>query len=254
MNAAVAMAWLPCPSPAYPADDPRDGPDQPDRARSPGCRLRRSTNLSTTNCATTITAVLAASAIPSVGRRDPGGLDAVRGQPRLELSVAGEEEHEAQHAQLHHGPVPEQRPPARRLAVGPRSARRPRCAGARGSRTVATTTASTRNIAASIDEQQGEAARPARRRRSARRSDRRRRAPGSAGRTAWRRPAYRVAGVEHHTIIVASAGCITACPAPSAAADSRTVGALGDSPRPSAPTAAATSGRRAARAAARAGR
>ncbi len=29
-------------------------------------RLRRSTNLSTTNCATTITAVFAASAVPSV--------------------------------------------------------------------------------------------------------------------------------------------------------------------------------------------
>ena len=46
----------------------------------------------------------------------------------------------------------------------------------------------------------------------------------------------RVSAVEQSTIIVASAGCITACPAPSAAADSSTVVALPASPRLSAPT------------------
>ncbi len=48
----------------------------------------------------------------------------------------------------------------------------------------------------------------------------------------------RVSGPEQSTIIVARAGCMTACPAPSAAADSSTVGALADRPRPSEPTAA----------------
>lgn len=50
----------------------------------------------------------------------------------------------------------------------------------------------------------------------------------------------RVSVVEQSTIIVASAGCITACPAPSAAADSSTVPAEADSPRLSAPSAAVT--------------
>ncbi len=41
----------------------------------------------------------------------------------------------------------------------------------------------------------------------------------------------RVSDGEQSTIIVASAGCITACPAPSAAADDSTVAAEADSPR-----------------------
>lgn len=50
----------------------------------------------------------------------------------------------------------------------------------------------------------------------------------------------RVSAVEQSTIIVASAGCMTACPAPSAAADSSTAVALLASPRLSAPKAAVT--------------
>ena len=50
----------------------------------------------------------------------------------------------------------------------------------------------------------------------------------------------RVSADEKSTIIVASAGCITACPAPSAAADNSTVVELLASPRLSAPTAAVT--------------
>ncbi len=50
----------------------------------------------------------------------------------------------------------------------------------------------------------------------------------------------RVSVVEQSTIIVASAGCITACPAPSAAADSSTVAAEADRPRLRAPSAAVT--------------
>ncbi len=51
----------------------------------------------------------------------------------------------------------------------------------------------------------------------------------------------RVSMVEQSTIIVASAGCITACPAPRADADSSTAAAPLDSPRAIAPIAAVTS-------------
>ncbi len=50
----------------------------------------------------------------------------------------------------------------------------------------------------------------------------------------------RVPGVEHHTIIVASAGCMTACPAPSARADSRIGTMPVESPSDRAPADAAT--------------
>ncbi|GAA3301500.1 hypothetical protein GCM10020295_44930 [Streptomyces cinereospinus] len=50
----------------------------------------------------------------------------------------------------------------------------------------------------------------------------------------------RVSADEQSTIIVASAGCNTACPAPSAAADASTAVALPVSPRLSAPAAAVT--------------
>ena len=108
MNAAAAIVWLPCPRPGTPATSQATVQIRPTSAIT---RLRRrcSTSLSTTNCATTITAVLAASAIPSVDGEIPAASIAERRQTRLELPVAGEEHHEAQHAQLHHGPVPSSR-------------------------------------------------------------------------------------------------------------------------------------------------
>lgn len=63
--AAVAMVWLPCPRPAYPATIQAKAQIRPTHAMT-RLRLRRSTSLSTTNCATTMTAVLAASATPRV--------------------------------------------------------------------------------------------------------------------------------------------------------------------------------------------
>ncbi|CAM5249986.1 hypothetical protein SXANM310S_04317 [Streptomyces xanthochromogenes] len=50
----------------------------------------------------------------------------------------------------------------------------------------------------------------------------------------------RVAGPEHQTIIVASAGCITAVPAPSSAAEATAAGTLVAKPMLSAPTEASS--------------
>lgn len=65
MNAAVAMVWLPWPRPAYPATIQANAQIRPTAAMT-RLRRRRSTSRSTTNCATTMTAVLAASAKPRV--------------------------------------------------------------------------------------------------------------------------------------------------------------------------------------------
>ncbi len=161
---------------------------------------------------TTIIAVLAASAMPSVDGEIPAASDAVRAQSRLELSVAGEEQHEPEHAQLHHAPgapsasaarvarppgTPS--PPGTARAASVRSARwrrpgtsRPRCRTAAGSCPALFSSTIWPPMSATDAEAQG-----------------------SAGRTAWRRTASASSGVEHHTIIVASAGCSTAgCPHP----------------------------------------
>jgi hypothetical protein len=139
------MVWLPCPSPAYPATTQakaqisptaRDHPgplpplDEPQHGELGDHDHRR----------------VRGKRGPERGRGDPRRLDAVRAQPRLELPVAGEEQHEAHHTQLHHGPVAEQLLPA---APGP--ARSTLDLGARGIRTVAMITTSSRNIAASIE-------------------------------------------------------------------------------------------------------
>ena len=60
----LAMAWLPCPSPAYPATTHATAQMIPTAAITRD-RFCRSTNFSTANCATTIIAVFAASAVPS---------------------------------------------------------------------------------------------------------------------------------------------------------------------------------------------
>src|SRR5690606_22581843 len=64
MKAAVAMAWLPLPSPAYAATAHATAQISPTDAITRD-RLRRSTKRSTANCAITITRVFAASAVPS---------------------------------------------------------------------------------------------------------------------------------------------------------------------------------------------
>ncbi len=239
MNAAVAISWLTWPRPAKPANSHATAHSSPTAAttRVQAAPLHEPQHQE-----------LGRDDDGRVGgegdaegrRLDAGGLRAVRGETRLELAVAGEEQHEAEHAQLHHGAVAEQRPHAagRRCPVlaGPRLGRGRQGSGT-GRRTVAAIPARTRNIAASMENSS-------------------RKLPARSSSTSWppmsppmpsprfcrkncrAKARVRSSAGEHQTINVASAGCSTAVPAPSRAAEATTAATLAATPMAAAPTAA----------------
>ncbi len=99
------------PQPGETGDQPRTGPDEPDERdhTRPAALLDQLQDDELREDDRT--------GVGGEGETERGGGDArclrtEGGQTRLELSVAGEEHHEAQHAQLHHGPVPQQPLPA----------------------------------------------------------------------------------------------------------------------------------------------
>ncbi len=100
-----------------PGDEPRHGPDQPDERDHPRPAALLD-QLEHDELRDDDRTGVGREREAEGGGGDPGGLGTEGGQTRLELSVAGEEHHEAQHAQLHHGLVPEQPLPAAAARLG----------------------------------------------------------------------------------------------------------------------------------------